>query len=176
MRNGASLPTCTHTVFIRGAVLVERQYASKVICSQFVGTPLSLRLNARVSESSTVILIVFFSEAAFANMATNRRPARRAAILQILIKPTPPKTAMHLPQTVFRITLEAGLADFGTLCSQGVFRTIAFRAGEGWSRRANLPAKVRVQPSRVCSCQCPLRTGVSVIQQDPSEPEFGPLG
>jgi len=84
IRNGGLSSSCTSKVFTSGAVLLERQYASKVSCSQLLGTPLSSRLDDRVSESRTLIRIVFFCGAALASMATNRRPACRATILRIL--------------------------------------------------------------------------------------------
>src|ERR1700728_1939816 len=99
IRNGGAWPSCTSKVLTSGAVLAERQYASKVSWSQFAGTPSFSMLATRVSESRTSIRIVFFTEAALANMVTKRTPGSSAAILQILIKPAPPKTAERLSQT-----------------------------------------------------------------------------
>src|SRR5271156_2313899 len=93
MRNGGSFSSCTSRVLTRGTFVVERQYASKVSCSQFWGTPLLSGVDARVTESRTVIRTVSFCEAAFANTAANKRPASKGAILRILIRPTPPYTA-----------------------------------------------------------------------------------
>src|ERR1022692_2738432 len=112
IRNGGSLSACTSKVLTSGTFVVERQYASKVSCSQFTGTPLLLSgFDARVTESRTVIRTVFFGEAAFANMAANKRPTCKAAILRILIKSTPANTAdASVAYLVSRTILQASLA------------------------------------------------------------------
>src|SRR5580704_19676884 len=92
IRNGGSLPSCTSKVLTSGTVEVERQYASYVSCSQFCGTPLLSGVDARVSESRTVMRMLFLS-AAFAPNAMSKRNACMAAILHILIQPTPPISA-----------------------------------------------------------------------------------
>src|ERR1700685_3410420 len=92
-RNGGSLPSCTSKVLVSFGGLVARQYASKVSCSQLMGTPLSSKLTDRVSVSRTLICIRLSRDAALANKATKRKPNCKAAILRILIAPTPPNTA-----------------------------------------------------------------------------------
>src|SRR5580658_1031538 len=94
IRNGGASPSCTSKVLISGTVLVERQYASKVSCSQFRGTPLlSLSLlAARVTDSRILSCMMLLRDAAFANTASNKKLTSRA-ILRILIRPTPPHTA-----------------------------------------------------------------------------------
>src|ERR1700678_1528722 len=92
IRNGGSLPSCTSKVLTICGIPLERQYASKVSCSQLLGTPLLSELTDRVSESRTCIRIALFRDVALANMAANRKPACRATIRRILIKPTPPLT------------------------------------------------------------------------------------
>jgi hypothetical protein len=115
MRNGGLSPSCTSKVLTSGTFVVERQYASKVIPSQLVGTPLLSSGTARVTESRTVIRIVFL-EAAFAKIATNKKPTCKAATLRILIKPTPPNNAgasvaYRVSRAIFSRTIrEAGLA------------------------------------------------------------------
>src|ERR1039457_99428 len=88
IRNGGLSPSCTSNVLVICGVVVERQYASKVSCSQFVGTPLSLAFTARVSESRIFICVMLLRDAALANMATNKSPACRAAFLRIDRKST----------------------------------------------------------------------------------------
>src|ERR1022692_2477177 len=148
IRNGGSLPSCTSKVLTSGTFVVERQYASKVSWSQFLGTPLLLSgVDARVAESRTVIRIVFFGEDAFANMATNTRPACKAAILRILIGPTPPNPAdASLAYQVFRTILEASPAGSVHFAPAGVSRTIALLAGGSLGGQTHLRAIARVVP------------------------------
>ena len=154
IRNGGSLSSCTSKVLTSGTFVVERQYASKVSWSQFLGTPLLSGVEARVTESRTVIRILFFSEEAFANTASNRRPACKAAILRILIRPTPPNAAMHLSHARFsRTILERRLTDAVHCAPPSVSRT-SFR----WRKSANkthLRAVARVEPALFVGDQCP---------------------
>ena len=112
-RNGGSLPSCTSKVFIIGAAVVERQYASKVSWSQLLGTPLLSRLNARVSESRTLICIVLFREAALANIATNREdPPAGPPFYAYSSNQLLQTLRMHLSHPRFSQTiLEAGFAN-----------------------------------------------------------------
>jgi hypothetical protein len=65
-----------------------------------------------------VIRTVFFGESAFANMATNKRPACKAAILRILIKPTPPNTAdASVSYLIFPNDCGSQFRRFGTFSS-----------------------------------------------------------
>src|SRR5208282_2873074 len=135
IRNGGLSPSCTSKVLVICGSLVERQYASKVTCSQFKGTPLSSTFNARVSESRTLICIRLLRDAALANMASNKKPVARNAILRILIRPTPPNTAdACVAYPVFSNDSGSRSRRFGTFCSPGVPRTIAFPAGGGFGR------------------------------------------
>jgi hypothetical protein len=92
IRKGGSLPSCTSKVLTSGTVVVERQYASNVSWSQFWGTPLLSGVDARVSESRTVMRMLFVT-AAFPHIATSKRNACTAATLHMLTDPTPPNTA-----------------------------------------------------------------------------------
>ena len=151
IRNGGSLSFCTRRVLTSGTFVVERQYASNVSCSQFSGTPLLLSgVDARVTESSTVIRSVFFDESAFASTAANKRPACKTAILRIIIKPSFQTLRPHLlpndPASQSR--------SFATFCSPGVVRTIAFPAEESLGGQTQLRAiarRERVPRSSVAS-------------------------
>jgi hypothetical protein len=101
MRYGRLLPSCTSKVFINGAVLLERHYASKVSCSQFTGTPLSFVPKDRVSESRTLIWMVLLREAALAKSAATSKPAKRAVPLYIFIEPIPRHFRMHPSKPAF---------------------------------------------------------------------------
>src|SRR5580700_10221194 len=90
IRKGGWLSSCTSEV-LTCTFEVERQYASKVSCSQFCGTPLLSGADARVTESRTVIRTASFCEPAFANVAASKRQICNDEILRILIKPTPPQ-------------------------------------------------------------------------------------
>src|SRR5271155_5827393 len=130
IRNGVPSPACTSKVLIIGGFLVERQYASKVSWSQFNGTPLLSSLNARVSESRTLICISLLRDAALANVATNRRPTctYKTAILRILIKLTPPGTVdASVVYRFFPKRFWKWFRKSGTLCSLGWPRAITSR-------------------------------------------------
>src|SRR5208282_5076223 len=179
IRNGGSLPSCTSKVLIIGALLLERQYASKVTCSQSMGTPLSSVPEARVSDSRTLIRIAFFSDDAFANMATNRRPACRAAILRILINPTPPNTAdASVAYPVSPNDSGSRSRRFGALCSLGVSRTMASPLEEVWEDRLTRGPSPESSPSPFVWQPVPsIRTGhFSHPTGNPGGPGFGPLG
>jgi hypothetical protein len=95
-----------------------------------------------------VIRIVFFCEAAFDNVATNRRPACRAAILRILIKPTPPNPAdVCVSHPVLPNDSGSRFRRFGTLCSLGVSRTMASPLEEVWEDRLTCGPSPEWSPS-----------------------------
>ena len=135
---------CIRDRLCSGTFVVERQYASKVSCSQFWGTPLLSAANALVAESRTVIRSVLFGEA-FANMAANKKPTCKAAILRIFMKPTPPNTAhadsAHL---VFPNDFKSPPHSSATFCSPWCVSRNSFHGGS-LGRRTHLRARARMQ-------------------------------
>src|SRR5580658_237319 len=180
IRNGGASPSCTSKVLTSGIVLVERQYASKVSCSQFVGTPLLLSaVTARVTESRTLICIMLLRDAALANIANSKKTASRTAILRILIGPTPPNTAdACVAYPVFPNDSGSRSRRFGTFSSPGAPRTIAFPVGGGFGGQTRLPAAGRVESVLFFDSQCRnLRWPFSVMRPaNPSRPVWARWG
>ena len=93
IRNGGSLPSCTSKSIHQwrgcGGTAIRVEIELVAILGNAVVVK-AQRSSFRIQDLDPIVL---FREAAFANMATNRRPACRAAILRILMEPTPPNTA-----------------------------------------------------------------------------------
>jgi hypothetical protein len=112
IRIGGLPASCTTSVFISGTALLERQYASNVTWSQFLGTPLSSMGADRVSESRTVIRVVLLLEAAPASVTASNELNPTAANLRILIKPAPYQYRLSIRAPFWNGNLQTERPDF----------------------------------------------------------------
>jgi hypothetical protein len=125
-----------------------------------------------------LICIRLLRDAALANMASNKKPVARNAILRILIRPTPPNTAdACVAYPVFSNDSGSRSRRFGTFCSPGVPRTIAFPAGGGFGRTdpaaSHRPSGIRPP---FFGGRCPQSAlAISVIFSHPAKPAAGPV-
>src|ERR1035438_9633524 len=178
IRNGSLWPSCTSKVLTSGTFVVERQYASKVSCSQFWGTPLLSGGNARVTESRTVIRTVSFCGAAFANTAASKRLACKAAILRILIQPSPPNSA-HISVAYLAFPNDSGgrSRSCGTFCSPWRVQHNSSPGGT-LGEQALLRAIARMEPAhRFFVSQClNLHRPFQSSDREPLRDRFGPAG